>query len=58
MKLEPITQRRKSEREKQILYINAFAEYRKMVLLNLCTGQQWKRRHSEGICGDSGGRRA
>ena len=49
------TEWRKSEREKQILYINAFMEYRKMVLMNLCTEQWWKRRQSEGTCGDSAG---
>ena len=32
-------------------------ESRKMVLMNLFAGQQWRRRHREQICGHSVGRR-
>ena len=32
-------------------------ESRKMVLMNLFAGQQWKRRLKEQTCGHSGGRR-
>ena len=32
-------------------------ESRKMVLMNLSAGQQWKRRHREQTCGHSRGRR-
>ena len=32
-------------------------ESRKMVLMNLCTGQRWRRRHREKNCGRSRGRR-
>ena len=55
----------KSERERQILYINAYIyvyihiymESRKMVLMNLFAGQQWRRRHREQTYGHSRGRR-
>ena len=32
-------------------------ESRKMVLMNLIAGQQWKHRHKEQICGHSGEKR-
>ena len=32
-------------------------ESRKKVLMNLFAEQQWRRRHREETCGDSGGRR-
>ena len=32
-------------------------ESRKLVLMNLSAGQQWRRRHREQTCGHSGGRR-
>ena len=32
-------------------------ESRKMVLMNLFSGQQWRYRHREQTCGHSGGRR-
>ena len=47
----------KSERERQILYINTCLESRKMVLMSLFAGQQWRRRHREQTCEHSGGRR-
>ena len=34
-----------SEREREILYTNAYTESRKMVLNNLFRGQQWRNRH-------------
>ena len=37
----------KSERERQISYINAYMEYRKMVLMNLASGQWWRHRHRD-----------
>ena len=38
MNLEPVTESEISQKEKQILYINA------MVLMNLFAGQQWRRK--------------
>ena len=34
-----------------------YVESRKMVLMSLYAGQQWRRRHSEQTCGPSAGRR-
>ena len=48
MNLKPITQSEKSKREKHI-----YVESRKMVLMSLFAGQQWRRRCREGTC-DSG----
>ena len=58
MNLEPILQcDSKSEIEKQILYINiVYMESRKMVLMNLLSGQQWRCRHREQTCGHKGGK--
>ena len=43
MNLEPIyTERTKSEREKQVSYINTYMESRKVVLMNLSARQQWR----------------
>ena len=47
----------KSEREKQVLYINAYTESRRMVLMNLFTEQQWRCRHREHTYGQGWGRR-
>ena len=47
----------KSEREKQILYINTYMESRRMVLMNLFAKQQWRHRHREQTCGQCWGRR-
>ena len=40
-----------SERERQILYINTCMKSRKMVLMNLFAGQQWKHKYREQTCG-------
>ena len=58
MKLEPIIQSEvKSEREKQIAYINRYMESRRMILTNLFTEQQWRRRYREQTYGQGLGRR-
>ena len=57
MYLEPIIQSEVSQREKQISYIDAYMESRKMVLMNLFAGQQKRHRHREQACGHSGERR-
>ena len=53
------TQGSKSEREKQMLYINPYmwSLERWYLLINLFSGQQWKCRHREKTCGHSEGRR-
>ena len=53
------TERSKSKRERQILYINAclLMESRKMILMNLFAGQQRRPRHRKQTCGLTGGRR-
>ena len=35
-------------------YIKTCMDSRKMVLMNLFAGQQWRRRHREQICGHCG----
>ena len=49
MNLEPIIHSEvKSEREKQTSYVNTHTmESRKMVLMKLCTGPLWRRRHRD-----------
>ena len=38
-------------------YTKTRMDSRKMVLMNLFAGQQWRRRHRDQICGHSVGRR-
>ena len=45
MNLEPITRREISQ--KNISYINKYTKSRKLVLMNLFAGQQWRPRHRE-----------
>ena len=47
----------KSETEKQTSNINIYMESRKMVLMNLFTGKEWRRRCREWTCEHSGARR-
>ena len=54
--LEPIIQWSKSEREKQMSHINIYMESRRMALMSLFAGQQWRCRHREKTCGHSWGR--
>ena len=56
MDLESVIQKIKSERENTI-YLCIYVESRKMVLMNLSAGQQWRHRHREQMCGHSRGRR-
>jgi len=59
MNLELIIQSEVSQKEKNkyriLMYI--YMEFRKMVLMNLFAGQQWRRRHREQTCGHNGERR-
>ena len=59
MNLEPIIQSEVSQKEKNkyhiLMYI--YMESRKMVLMNLFAGQQWKHTHRDQTCGHSEGRR-
>ena len=52
MNLEPVTQREISQ--KNISYINKYMNSRKMVLMNLFAGQQWRPRHREQTHGHRG----
>ena len=47
MDLEPITQSEVSQRKINIIFQCTCMEFRKMVLKNLFTGQQWRNRHRE-----------
>ena len=47
LNLETIIQSEVSQREKQISYIDAYMESRKMVLMNLFAGQQRRQRYRE-----------
>ena len=59
MNLELIIQSEVSQKEKNkyriLMYI--YMEFRKMVLMNLFAGQQWRCRHREQTYGHSRGRR-
>ena len=45
LNLEPIIQSEVSQKEKkQISYINSYIESRKMILMNISAGQQWRHR--------------
>ena len=59
MILKAIIERSKSERKKQILYINThiYMKSRLMVLTILCAGQQRRHRYKEETFGLSGQRR-
>ena len=45
------------EKDKYQILMHIYTESRKMVLMNLSAGQQWRCRRREQICGHSGGRR-
>ena len=57
--LEPIIQHEVSQREKDKcrILMHIYMESRRMVLINLCPGQQWRNRHREETYGhgESGG---
>ena len=44
--LEPIIQSEVSQKEKDKYCIHTYMEYRKMVLKNLLTGQQWRNKEN------------
>ena len=56
MNLEPIAQSEVSQEEKDKYHIvtHIYMESRKMVLMNLFAGQQWRNRHREQTYGHSG----
>ena len=45
MNLEPIIQNEVRKRKAIIMYEHIYMETRKMVLINLYAGQQWRQRH-------------
>ena len=52
MDLEPaLTECSKSERKTSIMYYCIYVESRKMVLMDLLSGQQWRCRYREQTCG-------
>ena len=53
MILEPVIQSEVSQKEKSIIYEHVHMEPRKMVLMNLFAGQEWRHRCREQICGHS-----
>ena len=53
MNLEPIVQSEVSQKEKNKLFI--YMESRKMMLMNLFAGQEWRHRRREWACGHSRG---
>ena len=59
MNLEPITQSEERQKEKEIVYINEciYMESRKIVLMDLFAGKQWRHRFRKQTCGHSRGRR-
>ena len=58
MNLEPIIQSEVSQKEKNKYHNECiYIKFRKMVLMNVLAGQQWRRGHREQTCGHSGGRR-
>ena len=54
--LEPIIQHEVSQREKDKsrILMHIYTESRRMVLINLCAGQQWRNRHGEETYGLGG----
>ena len=54
MNLEPIIQSEVSHKEKNKYRILTYVKSRKMVLMNLFSGQQWRSRHREQTCGHRG----
>ena len=59
MKLEPIIHSEVSQKKKykNCILMHIYMEFRKMVLMNLFAGQQWRSRYREPACGHSSGRR-
>ena len=58
MNPEPIIQNEVSQKRKtDIIYKYIYLESRKIVLMNLFAGPQWRHRHREEPCGHSEGRR-
>ena len=55
MSLEPIVQSEVSQRKTNIVYEHIYMESRKMVLMNLFAGQQWRLRQREQTCGHAEG---
>ena len=53
MNLEPIIQSEVSQKEKDKYHLpmHIYIESKKIVLKSLLTGQQWRNRHRECICG-------
>ena len=58
MNLEPVIQWSKLEREKRISRFHIHMESRKMILMNLVAGKEWRCRYIKWTCGYSGGRKS
>ena len=59
MNLKPVIQTEVSQevKDKCCILMHIYMEFRKMVLMNLFAGQQWRSRYREPACGHSSGRR-
>ena len=47
MNLEPIIQSEVGQKEKNTIYYHTYMESRRMALMQLLSGQQWRNRHRE-----------
>ena len=56
MNLEPVTQSEVSQKNKYCVLMHIYMESRKMVLMNLFAGEEWRCRHREWTCGPSAGK--
>ena len=55
MYLESIIQSEGSQKEKDRFYTNIYMESRKMIVMNLFAGQQWRNRHRDRLMDTGGG---
>ena len=56
MNLEPVTQSEVSQKNKYCVLMHIYMESRKMVLMNLFAGEEWRCRHREWTFGRSAGK--
>ena len=59
MNLEPVIQSEVSQKEKNkyCILIHIYMESRKIILMNLFTGKEWRCRHRKQTCGHRVGKR-
>ena len=55
MNLESIIQSEVSQKDKNTIYYHTYMESRRMALMKLLSGQQWRNRYREQTCGYEGG---